>query len=240
MAKGLTGLILAGGQSRRMGRDKAFLPWGRSTLIEHIIECLRPIADDLIVVVKEAHRFRHLRATVIEDLVPDAHAPLEKRFLTGHALGGLYTGLRAARFARCFVCGCDAPFLNPTLIRFLADQAAGVDLVIPRTAHGFQPLHAVYAPSALSAIQEQLRRRQWDLRALVPRVRAKCIGPEVIHRWDPEELSFVNINTPDDLARATGLLQAGAARDVFDGRLTRVMESWTERRYTPSITGRPR
>lgn len=215
MREGVSGIILAGGSSRRMGRDKAFLPWGHATLIEHIIGTLRPLTDEVIVVVnphtngigvgvKDAPCFRSLNVRVVEDLVPDAHA-----------LGGLYTGLRAASHARCFVCACDAPFLEPAFIRFLIEQAAGYDLVIPRSVGGLQPLHAVYATSALSAIEEQVRRRRWDLHALVPQVRANIIEPERIRPFDPGARSFFNLNTPVDYA---------AARR-FAAKLTRIMES---------------
>ncbi len=190
----VTGLVLAGGASRRMGREKAFLPWGRSTLIEHVVETLRPVTDEVIVAVKDAREFRHLHATVVADLVPDAHA-----------LGGIYTGLRMATHVRCFVCACDAPFLSTKLIRFLIQQADGVDLVIPKTAQGLQPLHAMYATSALPVIEEQLRARRWDLRMLVPKLRARIIEPETILRVDPEGLSFFNINTPAEYTAARRL-----------------------------------
>lgn len=188
---GVSGIILAGGDSRRMGRDKAFLPWGDTTLIEHLLERLRPVTDELIVAVKDARAFRRLKATIVEDCVPDAHA-----------LGGLYTGLRAASHELCFVCGCDSPFVNAPLIRFLVEQADGYELVIPKTRQRFEPLHALYAKPVLRAIEEQLRSRQWDLTALALKVYAKFIEPDVIHRFDPEELSFFNINAPEDLAQA--------------------------------------
>jgi len=191
MREGVSGIILAGGNSRRMGRDKAFLPWGNTTLIEYVIERLRPVTDELIVAVKDARPFRHLKAMVVEDCVPDAHA-----------LGGLYTGLRAARYDLCFVCACDAPFLNVQLIHFLVGQANGYDLVIPKTRRGLEPLHAVYAKSALGVIEEQLKNQQWDLKVLVQRLCSNVITPELIHRFDSEELSFFNVNTPQDLARA--------------------------------------
>jgi len=173
-----------------MDRDKAFLPWGGSTLIEHVIETLRPLVDELIVAVKDARRFTHLNARVVEDVVPEAHA-----------LGGLYTGLKLAYHDLCFVCACDAPFLNPRLIRFLVEQADGYNLVIPKTRRGLEPLHAVYAKSALCAIEEQLQKHQWDLKALVPEVRTLVVGAELLHQFDPEELSFFNVNTSGDLAQ---------------------------------------
>src|SRR3989338_8917621 len=205
MAEQLTAVILAGGESWRMARDKAFLPWGDSTLLEHIIDTLRPAVDEIIVAVKDARAFRHLKALVVEDCVPDAHA-----------LGGLYTGLRTASHPWCFVCACDMPFVNPRLVRALAQQARGYDAVIPRTAQGLQPLHAVYATSALGAIEAQLRRRHWDLHALVTQLRAKIIEPDAIHALDPEERSFLNLNSPEEYRRA---LECGTMswRREYDG-----------------------
>lgn len=189
-----SGVILAGGASRRMGRDKAHLPWRNVTLVQHIVETLRACTDELILVVKDRRMFEGLRVRVVEDLVPDAHA-----------LGGLYTGLKVSAHERCFVCTCDAPFLNTKLIKALIRQVDGWDMVIPRTHEGLQPLHAVYKKSVLPAIEEQLHMRQWSLHAVVPKVRAHVIEPEQIERFDPGSRSFVNINTPEDYERARGL-----------------------------------
>ncbi|MBI4355129.1 MAG: molybdenum cofactor guanylyltransferase [Candidatus Omnitrophica bacterium] len=194
MTKGLTGIILAGGRSRRMGRDKAHLAWGAVTLLEQVIATLRPVVDELVVAVKDPEAFRHLNVRVVADLVPGQHA-----------LGGLYTGLLAASHARCFVCGCDAPFLNPRVIRVLVEQADGWDLVMPRTPAGLQPLHAVYARSLISVVEEQLSSRQRDLQALVPKVRSRIIDHEQLRPFDPGGLSFFNINTPADYDQACAI-----------------------------------
>ncbi|OGX13052.1 MAG: hypothetical protein A3I71_01130 [Omnitrophica WOR_2 bacterium RIFCSPLOWO2_02_FULL_63_16] len=192
--EGVTGLILAGGQSRRMGRDKARLPWGAVTLIEHVIDTVRPLVEELIVSVRDARQVPRLAVHVVEDLVPDAHA-----------LGGLYTGLRAASYARCFVCACDAPFLHPALIRFLIEQADGYDLVVPETDEGLHPLHAVYATSIVPVIEAQLRARRLSLRALARKVCVKRVAPKLLARYDPTGLSFLNLNTPEDYVKARGM-----------------------------------
>jgi molybdopterin-guanine dinucleotide biosynthesis protein A len=177
-----------------MGRDKAHLPWGGTTLIEQIVGTLRGVVSEVLVVVKDAQGFGHVQARVVEDLVPDAHA-----------LGGLYTGVSLAMNDRCFVCTCDSPFVNPSLVRFLCEQLDGVDLVIPRTDDGLQPLHAAYAPSALPAIKAHLRQGRWNLRALVPKLRARLIEPEQWRPFDCDGLSFWNLNTPADYAAAQQL-----------------------------------
>lgn len=190
----VTGVILAGGASQRMGQDKAHLPWGDRTLIEHIIDTLRPVTDEIIVVAKDAAPLSYLNARVVEDLV-----------LGAHALGGLYTGLRLASHTACFACACDNPFLNPQLVSFLCGQLDGFDLVIPKTDRGLQPLHAVYSRSALPTIEEQLYLHRWNLQGLVSRLRAKVIEPDVLQRFDPMCFSFFNLNTPEDyvVARKT-------------------------------------
>lgn len=212
MRREATAIVLAGGRSRRMGRDKAFLPWGQTTLIEHLIERLHDVTDEVIVAVnpalsrkggvKDAPRFRSLNVRVVEDLVPDAHA-----------LGGLYTGLRAASHELCFVCGCDMPWLDPAVIRWLIREADGYDMVVPRTSDGLQPLHAIYRVSVRSVIEEQLRRGALALADLVGRVRAKIVGAEALRRLDPQGFSFLNMNTPDEYMTALN--------DSHHGRLFR-------------------
>jgi molybdopterin-guanine dinucleotide biosynthesis protein A len=192
MIDGVTGIILAGGESRRMGRNKAFLPWGDTTLIEHVIERLRPVTDELIVAVRDARAFRRLKARVVEDGVPDAHA-----------LGGLYTGLRAARHERCFVCACDTPFVSPGLVSALIRLSAGYDVAIARSPRGLEPLHAVYVRSStLPAIEEQFRQRVGDLRVLVSTLRVRIVEGTTLRRLDPTGACFVNLNTEADYAMA--------------------------------------
>ena len=163
-------------------------------LIEHVIDTVRPLVEELIVSVRDARQVPRLAVHVVEDLVPDAHA-----------LGGLYTGLRAASYARCFVCACDAPFLHPALIRFLIEQADGYDLVVPETDEGLHPLHAVYATSIVPVIEAQLRARRLSLRALARKVCVKRVAPKLLARYDPTGLSFLNLNTPEDYVKARGM-----------------------------------
>ena len=190
MPEGLTGIILAGGASTRMGSDKAFLPWGNTTMIEHVLNTISPLVDEIIVAVDDALRFKSLGVRVVEDIVPGAHA-----------LGGIYSGLQAASFSRCFVCACDMPFLDKRLIRFLAEQDQSFEIVIPMTKQGLEPLHAVYARSVLSVIKKELQRGAWDVKALVSKVHSLIVRQEVISLYDPEELSSVNINTQEEYAK---------------------------------------
>lgn len=208
MTKLVTGVILAGGQSRRMGTDKAWLPLGGQPMIARICERLRPLCDELLIVTNAAARFAGLGAVVVEDLVPGAHA-----------LGGIYTGLTLAAHDTCFVTACDAPFLHPALVRWLLQIAGDWDLVVPRTARGLQPLHAVYRRACLPAVAAQLQQAQWDVQRLIGRVRTQIIEPDLVHHWDPTEESFRNLNTPQEYADAVAArsLPAPCRMDVSQG-----------------------
>jgi molybdopterin-guanine dinucleotide biosynthesis protein A len=195
--KGFTAIVLAGGRSRRMGRDKALLPWGQGTLLGRVIQRLRPIAQETLVVASGTAAFGDLGARMVRDLIPGAHA-----------LGGLYTGLRLARYERCFVCACDMPFVNPALVSFLVDAAEGVDCVVPETGEGLQPLHAVYNRSALPVVEQRARSGQYDLRELVVSLSARIIQKNAVRKLDPDSESFLNLNTSADYARAVLRLRA--------------------------------
>lgn len=186
-----SGLVLAGGQSSRMGRDKASLPWGDTTLLVHVCRSLQPVVDELLVVVDDASRFPGLGFRAIGDLVPGAHA-----------LGGIYTGLKAAKHSSCFVCGCDAPFLNAELVDFLFEEVDGNDLVVPIANGRRQSLHAVYSKSALGVIERRLQDEKWQLKNLASELNCKIVDEETVSRIDPGLKSFININTPADYDRA--------------------------------------
>ena len=197
MTDAVSGVVLAGGYSRRMGQEKSGLLLNGRPLIAHVLAALRTVARELLIVTNDARKFSACDARVVEDLRPGTHA-----------LGGLYTGLLLATHDVCFVAACDAPFRHPPLMRRLRQEAGGYDLVIPRTLQGLQPLHAVYRRTCLPAIAQRLRERRWDLRALASSVATRIIEPAGIHRCDPEERSFWNLNTPDDYAAASRIVHA--------------------------------
>jgi molybdopterin-guanine dinucleotide biosynthesis protein A len=182
-----TGVILAGGQSRRMGQNKALLPVGSQTLIGIVIERLREACTHLLLVTNTPETYTHLDIP----MVPDA---LRER----QSLVGIYTGILHAS-EPAFVCACDMPFLNPHLIRFLLSVADGADVVIPRHDGLYEPLHAVYAKACLDPIRRCVARggRSVDF---LGEVRTRVVDADEIRRFDPELRSFVNLNTPEDYA----------------------------------------
>jgi molybdopterin-guanine dinucleotide biosynthesis protein A len=189
----ISGVILAGGRSRRMGRDKALLSVDGRTLVEIVADRLREAgADPLLVVTKAPERLGHLARVglrVVEDALP-----------SGHPLAGAYTGLLHAN-GPSFVCACDMPFLNSALIRFLAELANGADAVVPRHGRGYEPLHAVYTPACLDAMRRCVARHDATTGFLAD-VRVHVVEEADVRRFDPHLASFENVNTPQEFEAA--------------------------------------
>jgi molybdopterin-guanine dinucleotide biosynthesis protein A len=187
-------VIQAGGESRRMGQDKALMPFLGRPLIQRVAERLAPIADELIVTTNHPEAYRFLGRPLFPDLQPG-----------GGALGGLFTALSAASYPLVAVVACDMPFANPDLLAFARDLMieTRVDVVIPSTAHGLEPLHAVYRRDAcLPAIRAAMQAEQWKVISWFPQVRLHQLEPEEIGRFDPDGLTFWNLNTPQEFKQA--------------------------------------
>jgi molybdopterin-guanine dinucleotide biosynthesis protein A len=188
----ISGVILAGGKSRRLGVDKAFLTLGGRTLITRAIETMRQVTDDVIVVTNDPGRFATLGAEV--RLVPDA-------FPRAAALVGLYSGLQAAAHDQALVVGCDMPFLNIRLLRHLVEIRPECDVVIPRRAQGLETLHARYSRRCLPAIERLLHAGGAVIFDFFPEVDVCYVDEPELRAFDPEGRSFVNVNTPQDWER---------------------------------------
>jgi len=198
----ITAVILAGGQSSRLGFDKArYKLGGTVTLLEIAVEQVRELSSDVVVVSDAVIKIDGVR--YVEDVVPD-----------GGTLCGLYSGLMAARFPYSLVVACDMPFLNPGLLRYMAEQPRNFDVLVPRLGEKsfgveLQPLHAVYAKNCLLSIKEVLDSGSRTIRDIYPMVKTVYLEQEEIACYDPEGRSFFNINTPQDLALAESLVKQG-------------------------------
>src|SRR5437773_9767906 len=134
----MTGVIIAGGKSRRLGIDKRFLEIGGRPCIQRVIDAYQGLFKEVLIVADAPEPFMSLGAKVVVDLIP------------GRAtLGGLYTGLHFAAHDRVFAAASDMPWLSPAAIRVVLDQAMSGDIVIPALAGRLQRMHAVYAESCL-------------------------------------------------------------------------------------------
>lgn len=187
----VTGVALAGGRSTRMGTNKALLEVGGVRLIDGAVAALRAIFAEVLVVANDPEPYAGLGLPILPDLVP-GKGPL----------GGLYTGVSAAAHPHAFCLACDMPFANPALMRYLAGLAPGHDVVVPRTAEGLQPLHAVYAKGCLPAMHRQIEADRLKIDRLFDLVRVRYVEEAEIRPFDPELHSFWNLNTREDLALA--------------------------------------
>jgi len=196
----ITGLILAGGASQRMGRPKAQVELSGQTILDRIRSKLTPICREIILATNRPTDFFDCDLEIVQDLVP-GRGPL----------GGLATGLFFAHYPWTLVMACDLPFVKPELLTLLAQKALtaphGPRALIPQHAAGWEPLVAVYSKSCLKAALKLLaheRPRLQDLRR--QGVVFQFVTEEELVKFDPDLISFINLNTPEDLERARDLL----------------------------------
>jgi molybdenum cofactor guanylyltransferase len=198
MSEPISAAILAGGQSSRMGANKALMQVGGRPIVERVIDQVRPLADDLVLIANTATDYAHLGLPIFPDLLP-GRGPL----------GGLYTAITQAQHAHTLVTSCDLPFLSPSLLRFLIDLREGWDVVVPLDREGYpQGLHAVYGKGCLEPIRRRLDANLLKVSGLFDDVRVRYVTGEEIDRFDPERLSFFNANTPRDALQAERLAAA--------------------------------
>ena len=186
-----TAVVLTGGKSSRMGRPKALLLFDGEPLIVHLVRALKRMFAETVIVAAPDQQLPDLPATLVRDEVA-YQGPV----------GGIYYGLKAASGEFCFVTSCDVPFLNPALISYLTSQISDYDVVVPFWENRFQPLHAVYRTTVLPLLKGQLDRGELRPIYLFDKVQTCKVDEDVIRRFDPEGLSFLNMNTPDDYERA--------------------------------------
>jgi len=190
----LTVCIQAGGQSSRMGEDKALKTFLGHPLIQRVVERLSPMADELIVTTNHPDDYAFLKLPLISDLKPGRGA-----------LGGLYTAISSASNPIVAVVACDMPFASATLLeaatRLIVEE--GGDVVIAKSDEGFEPLHAVYRrETCLPAIEAAIEADQWKVVAWFPQVKLRVLTSDEIKRYDPSGLAFWNVNTPEEFAKA--------------------------------------
>lgn len=189
----LTAAILAGGRAQRMGgADKSTLVVGGERIIDRQLATLEAVADTILVVGGAPERFTYPGVREVPDVVP-----------ASGALGGICSALAASSHAWTLVVACDMPFLSIPLLRALAARRSpAVDVVMPRTGDGLQPLCAVYSERCAGALRARIARGLLKASAIVEDVRVEEVSPDEIAAYDPDGLMFVNVNTPHDYERA--------------------------------------
>jgi molybdopterin-guanine dinucleotide biosynthesis protein A len=188
-------IILAGGKSLRLGHDKVLEKIGKKSLLEQVISRIDSLSRDIIIVTAEERTFPQLASHPKLKIVPD--------ILPGKgSLGGIYTGLVTSNSFYNLVIASDMPFLSKPLLRYMIEVSDGFDFVLPRVNNLFEPLHAVYSKNCVAPIELILKQGRKVIIELFNFVRVRYVEAEEIDRFDPQHLSFFNINTKEDLKLA--------------------------------------
>ena len=190
----MTGIVLSGGESRRMGTDKAFLKVDGVPMIEHVLRVLRTVVSRIIIVTNIPESY----AAYDVEVVTDAY---NKR----GSLVGIYSGLLKSKDEYNLVVACDMPFLNSRLLSYMAGQADSYDIVLPKVGEFVEPLHAIYHKRLTTIMDSHIKRDQLQIRGIFSGLNIRYITEEEIDRQDPERRSFINLNTPKEYKEATCL-----------------------------------
>lgn len=191
--KSVTGIVLAGGRSSRFGSNKALALWNGGPLIKHTLSVLRPLFPNRMMVSKSLRDYQPLHLDV--PLVRDG---IERQ----HPMAGVLSGLIASETEWNFLCACDMPLLRTKLIEEMIAVSSGHDAVVPVWREKIQPLCGLYSKRCLPFIQDLLREDHAHCVDLYGRIRTRFFSEMEISRTDPEGLSFMDVDTPADFARA--------------------------------------
>ncbi len=190
----LTLAIQAGGKSSRMGQDKALMPFRGVPLVQYVMDRLAPIADEIIVTTNKPDSYRFLDVPLYPDIRPDRGA-----------LGGLYTALSSAKGDFVAVVACDMPFASDqfflTASKLISES--GADIIIPQTEYGYEPLHALYRrDTCIPPIEAALDADKWKVVSWFDQVKVHALSPAETTLFNPDGLTFWNLNTPEDFEKA--------------------------------------
>lgn len=188
-------IILAGGKSLRLGHDKVLETIGNKSLLEQAIHIVDSLSREIIIVTAGERTFpqlaRHPKLRIVSDIFPGMGS-----------LGGIYTGLVISESFYNLVIAADMPFLNQSLLRYMINISEGFDLVLPRVNNLFEPLHAVYSKNCVAPMELMIKQGRKTIIELFNFVKIRYVEAEEIDRFDPQHLSFFNINTKEDLGLA--------------------------------------
>ena len=198
----VSGVVLAGGMSRRLGRNKALESIGGEPLIARVIGRLSEVAGETVVVVADMDQAARLP-------LPDECKVTEDVYSGKGSLGGIFSGLRQATSPWSMVVACDMPFLNLDLIRYMLSLREGQDVVVPVVQGRPEPTHALYSKSCLPYIDNQLESGDLKIARFYDKVAVRYVSEEETGRFDPDHLSFFNVNTQEDLDRSLALVAEG-------------------------------
>lgn len=190
-----TAIILAGGKSSRMGTNKALLPIFEKTTIEHIVDCCKHVADEIIVVTNEQDQYAFLQVPLVCD-----------EFKECGPLGGLEAGLQAAKYDKCILIACDMPFVSSEVIKHLMYHLHNYDAVLPNVNGKLHPLFAAYRKTCLTPIRKRLQNNTLRMVGLLDEVNTKILTEDELPLMDFNiQNVFFNMNKPDEFRMAQKL-----------------------------------
>ena len=198
MIEQVTGVLLAGGKSRRMGQDKRFLTLGGISLFDRVRGVLEKLFSEvLIVLAEEAPDLQTGRGRVVYDVIPGCAAA-----------GGLYTGMFYSTQPRIFAVACDMPLLQGQVISHMSCIAPQADIVTVKWDDDFQPMHSFYSKGCAGYLESMLRSGTYKIQNLFDHehLSVQVVPAQDFQPYDPRHLSFLNVNTPGDLERAQQIL----------------------------------
>ena len=182
----VTGVILAGGKSRRFGENKALSVFDGENLIERLIRTLGKVTDQMVLVTNTPETFAYLELPMVTDIVPECGS-----------LGGIYTGLKTMRSRIGVFLACDMPFVDPAFLRYMIEKSEGpYDVVVPRSDNGLEPLCAVYSESCLEPVEKRVLSRDLKVIKFYDEVRVEMVTQEDTSLFTPHML--FNVNTRSD------------------------------------------
>ncbi|MHB1014371.1 MAG: molybdenum cofactor guanylyltransferase [Desulfurivibrionaceae bacterium] len=190
----VAGVILAGGKSSRFGSNKALALHQGAALIQGIARKLAGLFPETLLVTNTPEDYGFLGWPMVAD-----------HYHNCGPLAGIHAALRTVSQPRAFICGCDMPLVNPTLIRFLCELDGDHDMALPWLDEGPEPLYAVYSKNGLAVIEAHLAQKQCKIGTLYEKLRIRKVTAEEILQILPDFTTFQNINHQHDLARLAAM-----------------------------------
>lgn len=188
-----SGVILSGGESSRMGVNKAFIEIQGKRIIDSIVKLLSILFPEVIIVTNTPLDYACINARIVTDIFPQKGS-----------LGGIYTGLFYSSHPYSLVVACDMPFLRREVIEYMTGKIGSNDVVIPHLSDGYHPLHAIYSRRCLPFMERLIEKDDLRIVNFFKKVRVKEVSGKELSRVDPDFSSFININTPEDVRRYLG------------------------------------
>ena len=193
----VTGAILAGGKSRRMGRNKALLPLGGKPVVQRLVVQFEEMFEETMLIANDPELYQVYSSKIVPDIFP-GKGPL----------AGLHAALNGAKNDWVFLTACDTAFVQTEVVMGMAELRKGTDAVLAETEDGLQPLNAFYSRRCLPFIENRLRTGKFKMISFHSDVKIRIVQPLELPQWDPDTRTFWNMNTPEDYEEALARFQA--------------------------------